>query len=134
MNPWGIGIDIIEISRIKSACAKNPRVLGRLFTDKELADYRERGSRMETLAGKFAAKEAVVKALGTGLRGFPWIELEILPDGQGKPNCYFLGKAAEKLVELKLSGVLLSIAHNRTVAIANAIAIKREDSDEACNK
>lgn len=133
MNPWGIGIDIIEISRVKRAFQKNPRILHRLFTERELSDYRNRGSRAETLAGKFAAKEAVVKAMGTGLRGFAWTDIEILPDELGKPNCQLFRKAAEKRQGLKISGFLISIAHNRTMAIANVLAVKQEGADEACN-
>lgn len=134
MNPWGIGIDIIEISRVKEAYVRCPRILNRLFTGPELQDYRDRGSRTETLAGKFAAKEAIVKAMGTGLRGFAWIDIEILPDEFGKPFCRLYGKAAEKSEGLKISGFLISISHNRTVAIANAMALKKEDSREACNQ
>ncbi len=126
MNPLGLGVDIIEIDRIRSAMDQNPRILKKLFTEKELADYRVRGNRVETLAGKFAAKEAVVKALGTGLRGFPWIDLEILPDALGKPHCFFLRKAAARIAALEIESVLISIAHNRTMAIANAVALKKE--------
>lgn len=126
MNPFGLGVDIIEIARIKSAVTQNPKILERLFTDSELADYRERGSRAETLAGKFAAKEAVVKSLGTGLRGFPWTDMEILPDELGKPRCFFYGKAAAKIDALNIDSVMISIAHNRTMAIANAMALKKE--------
>lgn len=134
MIPAGLGVDIIEISRIKNAVAHNPRILDRLFTGNELNDYRERGSRAETLAGKFAAKEAVVKALGTGLRGFPWTDMEVLPDTLGKPNCTFIGKAADKIQELGIEAVLISIAHNRTMAIANAMAVKKETLHETGDK
>lgn len=126
MMPAGLGVDIIEISRIKDAVQRTPRILHRLFTENELTDYRERGGRTETLAGKFAAKEAVVKAMGTGLREFPWTDIEILPDSLGKPRCLFRGKAAERVQELNISAVLISIAHNRTMAIANAIALTKE--------
>lgn len=131
MIPAGLGVDIIEISRIKGAVLTNPRILDRLFTANEVTDYKQRGSRMETLAGKFAAKEAVVKAMGTGFRGFPWTDIEILPDESGKPICYFFRKAAEKLEQLCIETVLISIAHNRSMAIANAIAMKKENTYEA---
>ncbi len=134
MNPWGIGIDIIEIGRIRDAYGRCPRILDRLFTGPELRDYRDRGSRTETLAGKFAAKEAIVKAMGTGLRGFAWIDIEILPDEFGKPVCKLYGKAAEKSEGMKISGFLISIAHNKTIAIANAVAVKQEGSHETCNQ
>ncbi len=134
MMPAGLGVDIIEIARISQAIAHNPRILERLFTPRELADYRERGSRTETLAGKFAAKEAVVKALGTGLRGFPWTDVEILPDALGKPGCFFLGKAAKQLEVSGVKTVLISIAHNRTMAIANAMALTKENPYETGNE
>lgn len=127
MTSMGLGVDIIEISRVRNAVTRNPRILERLFTQKELDDFRMRGSRMETLAGKFAAKEAVVKALGTGLRGFPWTDLEILPDELGKPSCIFIRKAADAIVTLNIASVQISIAHNRTMAIANAMALRGEN-------
>lgn len=134
MNPYGLGVDIVEIGRIRAAYSKTPRILARLFTENELTDFKERGSRAETLAGKFAAKEAVVKAMGTGVRGFAWTDLEILSDELGKPSCFFYGNAAEKIKELRISQVLISIAHNRTIAIANAMAVIQEDSDEIGNQ
>lgn len=132
--PAGLGVDIVEISRIRRAIARNPRFLDRLFSPRELADYQERGARTETLAGKFAAKEAVVKALGTGLRGFPWTDIEILPDPMGKPGCFFQGKAAAYMKACGISAVMISIAHNRTMAIANAIALIKETPDETGNE
>jgi len=134
MNSWGLGIDIIEIGRIKKAVEKNPRILERLFTENELSDYRNRGFRAETLAGKFAAKEAVVKAMGTGLRGFPWTDIEILPDEWGKPHCQLLRDAAERIEDMKISGFHISIAHNKTMAIANALALKQEVHYETGNE
>lgn len=120
----GLGVDIIEIDRIRDAIVKNPRVLNRLYTERELADYRARGSRAETLAGKFAAKEAVAKALGTGIRGFRWTDVEILPDEQGKPCCTLLGTAFAAAEAKGIRTVMISIAHNRTTAMANALAVR----------
>lgn len=134
MNAVDLGIDIIEIQRVASAIGRNPRMLQRLFTEAELADYRSRGSRMETLAGKFAAKEAAVKALGTGLRGFRWTDVEILPDERGKPCCRLSGEARQAADRAGIAVVLVSVSHNRTLAIANALAIRKEHTDEAGNQ
>lgn len=134
MTPYGLGVDIIEIERIKNAVSHNARILDRLFTENELRDYRSRGSRAETLAGKFAAKEAVVKAMGTGLRGFPWTDLEILPDSLGKPSCIISGKASDTLKSMGITSIMISIAHNRTSAIANALALYKETADETGNE
>src|SRR2546428_13564411 len=77
------GVDIIEIQRIERALAKfGPRFLGRVYTQLEAAFCRGRTSE---LAARFAAKEAVMKALGTGARGVAWREIEVLPNHRGKP-------------------------------------------------
>lgn len=130
MMPWGLGTDLVEISRIEQAIRRNPRFAERLFRDSELADYRDRGSRIEILAGKFAAKEAVVKALGTGVRGFSWTDIEILPDALGKPICQFYGKATTLADTLGVATVFLSIAHNRSLATASAMIFIKEEPHE----
>lgn len=126
MMPLGLGVDIIEIDRIRKACDQNPRILNRLFTAAEQEDYMRRGGRMETLAGKFAAKEAVVKALGTGFRGISWVDVEILPDEMGKPVCHLHRYAHDAAESKHIREIIISIAHNRTMAIANALAVQKE--------
>ncbi len=75
---FGIGTDIIEIKRIKKAIARSPRFIERLFTEQELEYYKKKDMKAQHIAGGFSAKEAVLKALGTGLRGFKWKDIEIL--------------------------------------------------------
>src|SRR5437899_1348879 len=83
MNTSAVGVDIIEIERIERALAKfGPRFLRRVYTQLEAAFCRGRSSE---LAARFAAKEAVMKALGTGARGVAWREIEVLPNHRGKP-------------------------------------------------
>jgi len=119
----GIGIDIIEIERIEKALEKNKKFLYRIFTPKEIAFFSENHFRKNQIAGNFAAKEAVMKALGTGLRGFCWKDIEIDRDALGKP-IVVLHNHAEKIAEKKnIESLLVSISHSKQYAVAQAIAI-----------
>lgn len=119
---YGTGIDLVEIARIERAIARSPRFLTRVLTDSERAYYRERGSRPETAAGTFAAKEAVAKALGTGIRGFALKDIEIGRDALGRPTVTLHGGAEERRKQEGISAIHLSIAHERTHAVAQALA------------
>lgn len=119
---FGVGIDIIEIERIKSAIKKNDKFLERMFTEHELEYYRLKKYKAESIAAGFAAKEAVLKALGTGLRGFTWKDIEVLRLKVGKPIVRFSG-AVKEFVEVNGIGEIhISISHSRNFAVANAIA------------
>jgi len=128
MTIVGIGTDIIEIDRIRNAVEKNERILGRLFTSAELDDYCLRGCRMEVLAGKFAAKEAVVKAMGTGLRGFAWTDMQILPDDKGKPGLTLFGNAEIIARQNGIHSAFVTLSHHRTSAVAFVIALGSGES------
>ena len=92
-----IGVDIIEVERIESAIRQwGERFLNRIYTEVELKICQDRAS---SLAARFAAKEAVMKVLGTGTRGIGWKEIEILSDGLGKPLVKLYGKAKSKAEE-----------------------------------
>ncbi len=117
----GIGIDIIEIDRIKRAVAKNKSFLTKIFTNKEIEYYQSKGSSIQTLAGMFCAKEAVSKAIGTGFRGFSFTDVEILRNQLGKPEVKLHSKAKELFEENNCTFVQVSISHCK--AYANAIAI-----------
>jgi holo-[acyl-carrier protein] synthase len=106
----GIGIDIIEIERIRNSL-RNPRFLRRILTDKE-RDYCKRA---EQVAGRFCAKEAIMKALG---RRVPWKDIEILNEENGRPIVNLYGKAKEIANERQ---IIISISHSRTHAIAVAL-------------
>jgi holo-[acyl-carrier protein] synthase len=117
----GVGIDIIEISRINDAIEKSPLFLEKVYTQNEIEYLKSRNFRPEYAAGRFAAKEAVGKALGTGIFQFSMKDIEIDRNANGKPVVVLRGKAkqvAQKLGEYKIN---LSISHSRENAVAYAV-------------
>ena len=120
----GIGIDLCEIERIRRAI-ENERFLRRVFTEREQARILEASGvrRGEISAGLFAAKEAVSKALGTGIAGFGFADIEINPDGLGRPVCTLHGGAASRAEALCDGGghVFVSITHEKGMAAAMAV-------------
>jgi holo-[acyl-carrier protein] synthase len=110
----GTGVDIIEVRRLRQAVEKwGQDFLSRVFTSEELINAKTRGSLYQHLAGRFAAKEAVFKALGN--KGLNWKDVEILNDQDGKPHCLVLNQKVKKLA------VHISISHIKNYAVANAI-------------
>ncbi len=118
----GNGIDIIEIARIKNAIDKNKSFLKKIFSSSEREYIESRKGNINTIAGLFAAKEAVSKALGSGIRGFKWTDLEILHNELGKPEVMLKGKAKEIALRKGIEKMHLSISHNQESAIAYSIA------------
>jgi holo-[acyl-carrier protein] synthase len=117
----GVGVDIVEIRRIRDAVERNTNFLEKVFTVAELEYLESRKLRPEYIAGRFAAKEAVSKALGTGIRGFALKDIEIDRNALGRPLVILRGKAkllAEKCGDYKMH---LSISHGEDNAIAYAI-------------
>ena len=96
------------------------RFLGRVYTPAELALCR---GRAPELAARFAAKEAISKALGTGLRGIGWREMEVLSDERGKPLVYLHGRAKARADFLGLSDFAISLSHSQVYALAFVVAI-----------
>ncbi len=117
-----IGVDIIEISRIKNACTRK-KFKDRFFTACELAEVSGQKSYHTHLAGKFAAKEAVAKALGTGFSGIKWQDIEVLSEESGKPIIILKGKALEIFTAKGFEKILITISHSREYAIAFAVAL-----------
>ena len=115
----GIGTDIIEIDRIEKAINNNKNFLSKIFTDNEIELFRKRNMRIEVIAGNFAVKEAISKAIGTGIRGFSLIDIEVLRDDLGKPIAY-LNNNVEKIINKKYK-LNVSISHNKTSAVAFVI-------------
>lgn len=114
------GVDAVEIRRIAAALERfGARFERRVFTPRELAFCR---GRVPELAARFAAKEAVSKALGTGLRGIGWREVEILPNRRGKPQVYLYGRALSRAAELGLTHFEVSLTHTDELAIAFVVA------------
>lgn len=119
------GVDVIEIERIDGAVQRfGDRFLHRIYTDAEIAYCR---GRMQSLAGRFAAKEAVSKALGVGIRQLRWRDIEVLPDRRGKPHVYLHGNAAEIAEAQGMSRFDVSITHSRTDAIVMVVAWGEEE-------
>ena len=121
----GVGVDIIEIGRVRQAIRNNKNFLSKLFTEREIDYFISRNMNSEVIAGNFAAKEAVSKALGTGMRGFSFKDIEILRNELGKPEVILHNGAnliGNKLVENNNSlRVHLSISHNNSSAIAYSV-------------
>jgi holo-[acyl-carrier protein] synthase len=110
------GVDILEISRIRKIVERwGQRFLDRVFTDTELRICKKIPER---LASRFAGKEAVMKALGTGTRGISWREIEIASELSGKPVVNLYGKAREKAESLGLSELAISLSDSREYSIA----------------
>lgn len=116
----GIGTDIIEIDRIRTAINRTPSFLKKAFTENEIELFNSRGMRVETIAGNFAAKEAISKAIGTGFRGFKLSDIEVLRDSLGKPIVK-LSTKVEDIIGIENYRFHISISHNRSMAIAYAI-------------
>ena len=115
-----IGIDIIEIVRIKEAIDHlGERFLHRIYTEPELRQCRRKPS---SLATRFAGKEAVMKALGTGARGISWREIEILAEPSGKPSVHLHGKAQDKADALGLADLAISLSDSKEYAVAFVVA------------
>lgn len=113
------GVDIVEIERVERALARRgERFLKRVYTTAEIALYRDRVSE---LAARFAAKEATMKALGTGTRGIGWREIEILPNRRGKPLIFLHGRAKERARVLGIGELAVSLSHSKEFAVASVV-------------
>jgi holo-[acyl-carrier protein] synthase len=115
-----VGIDAVEISRIARVYERfGERFLEKVYTEREAARYR---GRINELAARFAAKEAVSKVLGTGLHGMSWRDVEVLPNPRGKPLVYLYGRARDRARDLGLSEIAISLTHTNELAMAFAVA------------
>jgi holo-[acyl-carrier protein] synthase len=125
MSRHEIGIDLIDIDRIVGVVGRFPdRFRQRVLTDHE---RRYVGGKVERLAGRWAAKEAISKVLGLGVRGVGWREIEILPNRAGQPQVHLHGRAAARAQDMGLDEVSVSISHERHMAVAVAVAHRRHD-------
>lgn len=116
----GIGTDIVQISRIQQTLDKQgDRFIHRILTAAEQQIYVERRESVTFLANRFAGKEAVAKALGTGIaNGIRFDEIEILPDAAGCPQVRLTGRADEKYRQLGADGIHISLSDEREYAVA----------------
>jgi holo-[acyl-carrier-protein] synthase len=127
----GVGVDIVEIRRISEAMSKHANFIDKMFSKNEIEYLKSRNLRAEFVAGRFAAKEAVSKALGTGFSGFEFKDIEIDRTAAGKPIVVLKGKA--KLIAQKYGNYKIHISISHGVDSAIAYAIMEVDELEDCN-
>jgi len=118
----GIGVDLVEVDRMRRALARTPTLVERLFTDAERAYCERRRDPTERFAARFAAKEAVMKALGVGLGAVGWHEVEVVRAESGRPSLALTGRAADLAAELGVVRWHLTMTHTSRVAEAIAVA------------
>lgn len=119
----GLGVDIVEIDRMKAALERHPRMRERLFSARE-REYCDCRNKPEIhYAMRFAAKEAVLKALGTGFRGMRFTDVEVMRDETGRPQPVLYGRAKEVAEERGVIEMHLSLSFTHTTAVASAVAI-----------
>jgi len=121
------GIDLVDFPRIESMVARHgERFLDRVFTKREQADAQAVHNRVEKLAGRFAAKEAVLKLLGTGWRGkIAWTDIEVVNNASGQPEVRMDGEVKRIADEAGVKQIALSITHTANFAIASAVALTK---------
>jgi holo-[acyl-carrier protein] synthase len=119
----GSGIDLAEIGRIqKSIDRYGARFLDRVYTPAEQAYCLRKRNSAESLAARFAAKEAGAKALGTGIsQGVGWLEIEVVREPSGRPTIQFHGRAAQIAARLRVAHAALSITHTADLAMASVV-------------
>jgi holo-[acyl-carrier protein] synthase len=122
----GSGVDLCEVSRIKEAIARHGRrFLERIYTEREIAYAQSKANLYERYAARFAAKEAGMKALGTGWRGgIAWRDFEVTNLRSGRPTLQFHGKAAQYAEQLGVTNISLSLTHTSVQAMAIIILEK----------
>lgn len=119
----GIGTDLVELDRFRTALVRTPSLAARLFSEGEQAYAARQPDPAERLAVRFAAKEAVMKALGVGLGAFPMRDVEVVRAESGQPALVLRGRAAELAAERGVQRWLLTLTHTETVAQAVAVAL-----------
>ncbi|RDY23563.1 holo-ACP synthase [Romboutsia maritimum] len=126
MNILDIGVDVIEIERIKKAISKNAKFIDKIFTEREIEYFESKGFKAESIAGNFAAKEAVSKSIGKGIRGYDFKDIEILRNELGKPIVKTYNNLERICIDYNVLEIKISISHCKEYAVANAIAIIKE--------
>jgi holo-[acyl-carrier protein] synthase len=120
-----IGIDIMDVERIAQSLGRSERLRDRIFTPAEIAYCEQHASKYEHYAGRFAAKEAALKALRTGWSGgIGWHDVEILPSDQGPPELVITGRARNRLDEMGVTNWHISLSHTKSHAVAQVVLEK----------
>lgn len=136
-QPAGLGVDIVDVERMGRVLSRTPRFAMRVFTDRERAYCEGRGRPEMHYAARFAAKEAVAKALGSGFSGFGPADVEVVSDEEtGRPLVRLHGGAAQVAERQGVVAVHVSLSHTPKLAVANAVAVtsgslpRREERDD----
>ncbi len=126
------GIDLVDCPRIEKMVADHgERFLERVFTDKERAYAEGKKNTVEKYAGRFAAKEAILKLMGTGWRGkIAWTDIEVVNNPSGQPEIKLSGEVEKIAARLKIKHISVSITHTANFAIASAVALAKSDESE----
>jgi holo-[acyl-carrier protein] synthase len=119
----GLGVDICEIARMERALARHPSMRARVFTTEEIAYCDGKARPAESYAGRFAAREAVIKALG-GYRSRRWQDISVTRNAAGAPGIALAGNAKRRADAVGVDHVLITFTHERTNAVAFAIAVR----------
>ena len=115
----GIGVDMVEIARVRKLIEQDPGFAERIFTAREIAYCEGKFSKAQHYAARFTAKEAFFKALGTGFRGgMGWRDVEVANDDLGKPQLKLAAAALEQFRKRKMKKAMLSLSHTREMAVA----------------
>lgn len=118
----GLGTDLCEVDRIKSAVERyGKRFIQRIYTPSEIAYVERKANKYERYAARFAAKEAGMKAIGTGAVGVRWHDFEVINQPSGKPTLRLHGRAAEIATRLRVRDITLSLTHTSAMAMAVVI-------------
>ena len=118
----GIGVDAVDIERFRTSLERTPTMRRRLFTAEELAYVEPKADPVPSLAARFAAREAVMKAMGLGLGAFGFHEVWVTRAASGAPSLAITGRALELAVDRGITVWHLSITHSDTIAIAYVVA------------
>jgi holo-[acyl-carrier protein] synthase len=118
----GVGIDAVDIDRFRLLLARRPKMADRLFSPAEQEFAGRRSDPLPTLAARFAAKEATMKALSTGLGGVDFAEIEVLSNPGGAPRLSVSGRASERARSLGITSWHVSLSHTDTLATAIVVA------------
>jgi len=121
--PVGLGIDLVDVARFASVLLRRPAIAERLFTAGERSYAATLANPVPSLAVRFAAKEAVMKALGVGLGAFAFADLEVQREPSGEPHLVLTGRAAELASQRSVQAWLVSLTHTSTTAAAVVLAL-----------
>ncbi len=126
------GIDLVDCPRIEEMVKRHgERFVNRVFTANEQAYAEKNKNSIEKLAGRFAAKEAILKLIGTGWRGkIAWTDIEVINNPKGQPEITLRGEVEKLADKLRIKHISVSITHTANFAIASAVALAQSDEDK----